>query len=464
MSLPYNSKDTIAALATAVGIGGIAVIRVSGKLAFSIVDSLFSGRVKIEEASSHTVHFGKICGSDSVILDTALVTVFRNPHSYTGEDVVEISLHGGYFLSQKVLNELYSAGARPALPGEFTYRAFLNGKLDLTQAEAVADIIHSKSEKSHRASLEQLSGKLSKHINDLRTQLLNLCSLLELELDFSQEGIELAQKDESLTKLESIESKITSMIESYSEGKLAKEGVKVALVGRPNAGKSSLLNILLEEERAIVSDIPGTTRDTIEESIILEGLEFIFIDTAGLRESNDVIEQEGIKRTIAKLQNADIVLFIVDSSILHTFEEAKWYNDISASFNSRSHEIFVINKIDIKSKEFNPQFFADKRVIEISCVTHEGIQALKKLLVDTALPHHDSSVSSIIITNLRHKQALENAKKSLQRAKDSIVNGMSGEFIAVDLHEALNYLGEIIGLTTPDDILNNIFSKFCIGK
>lgn len=464
MSSLYNSKDTIAALATPIGVGGIAVIRISGEQSFSIVDSLFSGGIKIQEADSHTVHFGKIRDRHSTVLDTVLVTVFRSPHSYTGEDVVEISLHGGYFISQMVLNELYAAGARPALPGEFTFRAFLNGKLDLSQAEAVADIIHSKSEKSHKASLEQLSGKLSKHINDLRTQLLNLCSLLELELDFSQEGIELTKKDELLEKLQSIEVKITSMIESYSEGKLAREGVRVALVGKPNTGKSSLLNILLEEERAIVSDIPGTTRDVIEESIILEGLEFIFTDTAGLRESSDLVEQEGIRRTILKLQNADVVLFIVDSSVPHSSEDVKWYNEIFESINGRALGLFVVNKIDIRAKSFNPKLFANHRVVEISCVTHEGIQELKKLLVDIVLPHHDSSVSSIIITNIRHKQALESAKRSLQNAKASIINGMSGEFIAVDLRDALNYLGEIIGLTTSDDILNNIFSKFCIGK
>ena len=462
----YNSKETIAALATPVGIGGIAVIRVSGQNAFSIVDSIFNGHSKIDQAISHTIHYGKIFEPGTLSsLDTVLISVFRNPHSYTGEDVVEISVHGGYYVSQKILSVLYAAGARPAQPGEFTLRAFLGGKLDLAQAEAVADIVHAKTEKSHKASVEQLSGKLSKHIVALRSQLLDLCSLFELELDFSQEGIELTDKPETVRRIENIELRIKEMLDSFVSGKLIREGVKVALAGRPNTGKSSLLNILLGEERAIVSDIPGTTRDMIEESIVLGGLEFVFTDTAGLREAFDVIEKEGIRRTIKILQNADLVAFVIDSSLPLTKEDINLYEQIINSLRKDVHVLFILNKSDIRHLEFNPDNLEPKgNFVEISCITHGGINELKQRLVQLSIPIHDSISSSIIITTVRHKEALEQAAKSLQAAKESIQSGLSGDFIAVDLRDALNYLGEIIGLTTPDDILNNIFSHFCVGK
>lgn len=466
MNTLYNSKETIAALATPVGIGGIAVIRISGQNAFSIVDSVFNGQTKIAQAISHTIHYGNVIEpGTSTSLDTVLISVFRNPHSYTGEDVIEISVHGGYYVSQKILSVLYTAGARPAQPGEFTLRAFLGGKLDLAQAEAVADIIHAKTEKSHKASLEQLSGRLSKHIGVLRSQLLDLCSVLELELDFSQEGIELTDKVEAVKKIESIELKIKEMLDSYVSGKLIREGVKVALAGRPNTGKSSLLNLLLGEERAIVSDIPGTTRDIIEESIVLEGLEFVFTDTAGLREAFDVIEKEGIRRTTKILQNADLTAFVIDSSLPLAKEDVNLYKQIIDSLRKHVHVLFILNKSDIRHPEFNSDnLLPDGNVVEISCLTHQGINVLKKMLVQLSIPTHDSVSSSLIITNARHKEALDRAAKSLQAAKKSIKSGLSGDFIAVDLRDALNYLGEIIGLTTPDDILNNIFSHFCIGK
>jgi len=465
MNASYNSKDTIAALATPIGVGGIAVIRVSGEDAFAEVERIFSGNTKIVDAPSHTIHYGKILEPNSESsLDTVLVSIFRNPHSYTGEDVIEISVHGGYYVSQKILSVLYSLGIRPAQPGEFTLRAFLNGKLDLAQAEAVADIIHSKTEKSHRASLEQLNGRLSKHINDLRSQLLDLCSLLELELDFSQEGIELADKKDAIHRIESIESKIKEMLDSFVSGKLVREGVKVALAGRPNSGKSSLLNLLLGEERAIVSEIPGTTRDIIEESIVLEGVEFVFTDTAGLREAFDVIEKEGIRRTSKILQSADLAAFVIDTSLpLHT-EDIQLYRQLLGSLRKDVHALFILNKSDIRHPDFSFNQLPERNVVEISCVTHKEIDNLKKKLVQLCLPTFDSSSSSLVITNIRHKEALEKAFAALSRAKSSIDSGLSGDFVAVDLRDALNYLGDIIGLTTPDDILNNIFSHFCIGK
>jgi tRNA modification GTPase len=459
------SQHTIAAVATPIGIGGISVIRISGNTSFQIAQSIFIGGLNILTVPSHTIHYGTIKDSDGIsVVDTVLVSLFRGPNSYTGEDVIEISCHGGYFVAQKILTLIYAAGAHPAKPGEFTQRSFLNGKLDLAQAEAVADIIHSRSEKSHKASVMQLSGRLSKYVNEIREQLLNLCSLLELELDFSQEGIELATREDVLKRINSIELEIKNLVDSYSSGKFVREGVRVALIGKPNVGKSSLLNILLGEERAIVSEIAGTTRDIIEESIILNGLEFVFFDTAGLRDSYDSIEQEGIRRTLISLKQADIALFIIDSSHKITQGDVLMFKQISESAGSQIPFLVCINKIDIKDNSFSLSELEVRHSVEISCKLNSGIDRLKKDLVDLSIPRHDSNSSSIVITNLRHKKALTSALASMQKAQDTISNGLGGDFAAVDLRDALNYLGEIIGLTTPDDILNHIFGKFCIGK
>ncbi|MFA6468774.1 MAG: tRNA uridine-5-carboxymethylaminomethyl(34) synthesis GTPase MnmE [Bacteroidota bacterium] len=458
-----RSHDTIAAIATPVGIGGISVIRISGNNAFSAADVIFHGPLSAIKAQSHTVHYGTIVDPVSrETIDTVLISIFRNPSSFTGEDVVEISSHGGYFVSQKILSLLYRIGVRPAEPGEFTLRAFLNGKLDLTQAEAVADIIHSKAEKSHKASVDQLSGKLSGAVQQLREEILTICSLLELELDFSQEGIELTEKKTLVEKLSAIQNTIHMLISSYQEGKIIKEGIKVALIGRPNSGKSSLLNVLLQEERAIVSDIPGTTRDTIEENILLEGVEFIFHDTAGLRESTDVIELEGIRRTTKVIDASDVILLLIDGSVGETEAHIEDFNSIAMEYNGKKSILWVFNKFDIKNESYSVLNIESS--IWISCKTHEGIHNLKKRLVEISIPHHDPSSSSVTITNIRHKEALERSLASLDAAKSSLNNGLGGDFASVDLRAALNYLGEIIGLTTPEDILNNIFSKFCIGK
>ena len=458
-----HAHDTIAAIATPVGIGGISVIRISGNDAFTTTDSLFRGSTTVRNARSHTIHFGAIIDPVSrETIDTVLVSVFHNPSSFTGEDVVEISSHGGYFVSQKILSLLYKSGARPAEPGEFTLRAFLNDKLDLAQAEAVADIIHSKTERAHKTSIDQLSGKLSKAVQQLREEILTICSLLELELDFSQEGIELTDKNTLLIKLSTIQKSILNLSSSYQEGKVIKEGIKVALVGKPNAGKSSLLNVLLQEERAIVSEIPGTTRDTIEESILLDGVEFIFNDTAGLRESTDSIELEGIRRTTKVIDTSDVILLLIDGSKSESEEQIKEFHAISEEYKKNKSVLWVFNKSDIKNDSV--KFSNIEAPIWISCKTHDGIHNLKSRLIEVSIPHHDSSVTSVTITNIRHKEALERALTSLDTAKTSIDNGLGGDFAAVDLRAALNYLGEIIGLTTPEDILNNIFSKFCIGK
>ncbi|MBP9211551.1 MAG: tRNA uridine-5-carboxymethylaminomethyl(34) synthesis GTPase MnmE [Bacteroidetes bacterium] len=459
----HHTRETIAAVATAVGIGGIAVIRISGDHAVSSADALFRGTTRVKDAASHTVHYGTIVDPVSrETIDTVLVTVFRDPHSFTGEDVVEISCHGGYFVAQRILTLLYNNGALPAQPGEFTLRAFLNGKLDLAQAEAVADIISSTTEKSHKASVDLLTGKLSSAVRALRQEILDICSLLELELDFSQEGIELADRRSVVTKLNAIQQSITSLSDSYREGRVIREGIKVALVGRPNAGKSSLLNALLKEERAIVSDIPGTTRDTIEERVVLDGIEFIFHDTAGLRESSDSIEIEGMKRTSKAIAGADVVLFLIDGSAEHSAADHLRYKEIADTYAGSKRPLWVLNKYDIRHG--SETFRTMENALWISCKTHHGLAELKQELVRISIPTHDPASSSVTITNIRHKDALERARVSISTAAEAIEGGLGGDFAAVDLRAAMNYLGEIIGLTTPDDILNNIFSNFCIGK
>ncbi len=460
-----QQHDTIAALATPVGIGGISVIRVSGESAIEQTEKIFFSSAKLSSAESHTAHYGTVKNLEREIVDTVLVSLFRNPNSYTGEDVCEISCHGGYFVSQNILQLLFHNGVRPANAGEFTLRAFLNGKLDLAQAEAVADIIHAKSSKSHKTSVEQLTGRLSRYTESLRKEILDICSLLELELDFSQEGIELADKHVAIEKLSAIVTKLNSLIATYNNGKHMREGVRVALVGKPNAGKSSLMNALLKEERAIVSEIPGTTRDTIEETLIIDGLEFIFTDTAGLRESGDIIEQEGIRRTSSTVQSSDIVAVVIDSSLEITEKDAALYKNVENLLPDGAQKIYIFNKTDIKSTQFEQSCaFIKHPAVAISCKSGEGISQLVTLLKDIALPNYDSTAESITVNNLRHKIALENAVKGIEMAIQSLQNNMSDDFVAVDLRTGIDYLGEIIGVTTPDDILNNIFASFCIGK
>jgi tRNA modification GTPase len=463
MYFKLKDGDTIAAVATPVGEGGISVIRLSGRDAFSAADSVFVGRSRLSDVPSHTAHFGKVVDGQGKFIDEVVAVTFRAPNSYTCEDVVELSCHGGYLVTQKVLHAVFSAGARPAEPGEFTKRAFLNGRLDLSQAEAVGDLIHSQSETAYRSSVRHLSGDLSREIRGVRDELLNLASLLELELDFSEEDVQFANRKMLDERLVGAISVVDRLLASYEVGRIYKEGVRVTIAGKPNAGKSSLLNALLGEERAIVSATPGTTRDTISESISIDGVLFRLTDTAGLRETADSIEEEGVRRANKEAKESDIVLLVMD------YEE-RYYNGTDplyqrladACATTGSELIHVWNKIDLYSAEA-PRAPEDSKTFYVSALKREGIDSLRKGLSSVVLSAFTSE-SSVVVTNARHRDALARAHKSLGLALDTLQCGKSGEFVALDLRAGLGALGEITGEVTSEDVLNNIFSKFCIGK
>ena len=470
MSLAYES-DTIAAIATPEGEGGISVIRISGEGAMSIAGQGFRGSVIIDKMSSHTAHYGRFVDEQGKTIDNVVALVFRRPNSYTGEDTVELSCHGGRYLTKRILEATLRFGARAAQAGEFTKRAFLNGRIDLAQAEAVADLIHARSERAHQSSLAQLNGVLSERITRVREQLIESIGLLELELDFAEDGYEFTDKSKFAGQLRSAVSQINDLLSTYSVGRIYRDGVKVALAGAPNVGKSSLLNALLQEDRAIVTDVPGTTRDIIEESISLGGLLFDLSDTAGIRDTKDPVEQEGVRRAEERLSNCDILLLMLDGTRPVGDEEAAAINRLANAVELRGAScIFVLNKIDVMDIQKNPtlkvEYITAKHdVVEISARTHQGLEALKDLLARKALRGMPSrSEGGVTITSARHYSALERTAKSLTLALESVESGRSGEFVAVDLRAGLDALGEIIGVTSTEDILNSIFSRFCIGK
>ncbi len=463
MYLKLKDGDTIAAISTPPGEGGISVIRVSGRDAFAVADKAFVGKNRLSETPSHTAHFGKVVDSGGRFVDEVVAVTFGAPNSYTCEDVVEISCHGGYLVTQKVLQLMVSSGARPADPGEFTKRAFLNGRLDLSQAEAVGDLIHSQSEAAYRSSIRQLSGDLSREIKAVRDELLNLASLLELELDFSEEDVEFANRKALDERLVGAIAIVDRLLASYEVGKVYREGVRVTIAGKPNAGKSSLLNALLGEDRAIVSSTPGTTRDTISESVSIDGVLFRLTDTAGLRETTDSIEEEGVRRAEREAEESDVVLLIVD------YQE-KYYNGTDPLYERLARVcegagirlVRVWNKIDLYPAEAprNPE---DGHVFYVSALNGDGIDFLKKGLCKVVLKETIAE-SSVVVTNSRHRDALSRSHRSLGLALETLRSGKSGEFVALDLRAGLNALGEITGEITTEDVLNNIFSKFCIGK
>jgi tRNA modification GTPase len=456
--------DTIMALATPSGAGAIAVIRMSGKDAFAIADKVFrpKGKKKVSEADSHTILFGEIVSGDEIV-DEVLVSVFRNPKSFTGEDSVEISCHGSTFIQKRILNLLSANGCRMAKPGEYSMRAFLNRKMDLSQAEAVADLIASSSEAAHKVAMHQMRGGFSSELKILREELVHFASLIELELDFAEEDVEFVDRTEMKNLIHRINSKIDQLIGSFELGNVIKEGIQVAIIGEPNAGKSTLLNALLNEERAIVSDIAGTTRDTVEDEMTIDGIRYRFIDTAGIRKTEDTIESLGIERTMQKAEQADVVLLLFDASTYDTERLKSEIRNLKIRKESiEKHLLLVANKSD-KTEENVTEKFSDFDIVSISAKEKMGIDDLKNRLTEfvNLSPLKEDQT---IVTNTRHIEALRNAKNSLLEVVTGFNNQVPGDLVAIDIRKGLFHLGEITGEITTDDLLGNIFSKFCIGK
>ena len=449
-----NKMSTICAISTPEGSGGIAVIRVSGPTAIAMVDRLFCGRKSLTEAKAYTVHYGEIANTingKQEILDQVLVSVFRAPHSFTGEDVVEIACHGSRYIQQTLLLWLIDGGCQLAKAGEFTQRAFLNGKMDLTEAEAVADLIASQTKAEKDLALSQLRGGISNELAVLRERLLTFTSLIELELDFADhEELEFADRQQLFDLAKEIESTISQLIGSFKTGNAIKQGIPVAIIGAPNVGKSTLLNALLGEERAIVSDIQGTTRDTIEDTLVLGGLLFRFIDTAGLRETDDTIESLGIERSRQAAQKAAVIIHLQDA--IQPIDTLSQIDDVVDK-----HVIHVYNKVDLV-----PSFVAGANSIGISAKSGD-IDCLRQLLI-TYAEEQCNVRNAVTISNTRHYEALMRAQSAIQRVKEGLEIQLSGEFLSMDLQDCLSALGEITGQITSQEVLNNIFSKFCIGK
>ncbi|MDP2161619.1 MAG: tRNA uridine-5-carboxymethylaminomethyl(34) synthesis GTPase MnmE [Flavobacterium sp.] len=485
------SNETIVALATPSGAGAIAIIRLSGKEAIPIAASVFqsvSGK-EIQLQKTHTIHLGHIVDGTKVY-DQVLLSIFKNPNSYTGEDVIELSCHGSVFIQQQIIQLLLRKGCKMAQAGEFTLRAFLNGKLDLSQAEAVADLIASDNEASHQIAMQQMRGGFSSEIAQLRQELLNFASLIELELDFAEEDVEFADRTQFKDLLTRIAFVLQRLIDSFAVGNVIKNGIPIAIVGEPNVGKSTLLNALLNEERAIVSDIAGTTRDTIEDELVIEGIGFRFIDTAGIRETTDHVESIGIKKTFEKIEQAQVVVYLVDSSQLSVIRDSlsvvgsqlsvdKLKNDIEQIKNKYPHKtlLTIINKKDLLTPDMirlleaqltteNRQQTTDNKqqqTLFISAKNKEGIDELKQTLlsfVNTGALRNNET----IVTNSRHYDSLLKALEEIQKVKWGLESGISADLMAIDIREALFHFGEITGEVTNDELLGNIFANFCIGK
>ncbi|MEP1093534.1 MAG: tRNA uridine-5-carboxymethylaminomethyl(34) synthesis GTPase MnmE [Cyclobacteriaceae bacterium] len=448
--------DTITALATPPGVGAIGIIRISGPKAIDLINALFPAK-DLSEVPSHTIHLGTL-RDEGVILDEVLVSIFRGPHSYTKEDVVEISSHGSQFILQKVLTVLVSKGARLAKPGEFTQRAFLNGRFDLAQAEAVADLIASENVSMQQTAMNQMRGGFSNEIKSLREQLVHFASMIELELDFAEEDVEFADRKGLIDLIEKIKTLIKSLIASFEYGNVIKNGIPTVIAGKPNAGKSTLLNALLNEERAIVSDIPGTTRDLIEDQIHIDGITFRFIDTAGIRETTDKVESIGVAKTLEKMKEASLVLYIVDLMNDSTDSVKK---QIVGLKDSEVPFLIIGNKSDSGKTELVELLTDENDAILISAKEKHNLEELKERLKQfITLP----SQSDVVVTNARHLQSLQQTDEALNRVAEGINHQMSNDLVAQDIRSALFYLGEITGEVTTDDLLENIFSKFCIGK
>ena len=461
------NQDTICAIATAQG-GAIGTIRVSGTKAIEITDKIFTPthkNKKLTEQPAYTISFGHI-KNDNEIIDEVLVSVFRAPHSYTGEDSTEIMCHGSSYILQQVMQLLIQQGCRTALPGEYTQRAFLNGKMDLSQAEAVADLIASSSAATHRLAMNQMRGGFSKELSDLRTQLLNFTSMIELELDFSEEDVQFANREDLRNLADQIEHVISRLANSFNVGNAIKNGIPVAIIGETNAGKSTLLNVLLNEEKAIVSDIHGTTRDVIEDTVSINGITFRFIDTAGIRETHDTIETLGIERTFKKIEQADIILWMVDSTDARMQIEMLSPKILPLCKNKKLTLLF--NKAEYIHENLKSELtrLAKQLNIEyifISAKNRDNISELENHLTKTAsLPQ--ISQNDVIVTNIRHYEALTHALDSIHRVQNGLQTNLSGDFISQDLRECIFDLSDIVGEVTNDQVLGNIFKNFCVGK
>jgi tRNA modification GTPase len=448
--------DTIAAIATPLGEGGLAVLRISGPEAATIADKLFVGKEKPSGASSHTLHFGRIVRNGQTI-DEVLLAILRAPRTFTREDTVEISCHGGILPAKLILDALLENGARLAEPGEFTRRAFLNGRIDLTQAEAVADLIHSRTELALAAANEQLAGHLSRRINRLRDDLLHILAHVEAHIDFPDEDIAPDTRDQLLMRLEEGLSFISQLLQTANEGQILRRGIRTAIVGRPNSGKSSLLNQLLGRDRAIVSPIPGTTRDTIEETANVRGLPVVFIDTAGLREARDEIEIEGIRRSRESLARAELILHVLDVNQPITAEDENYLTEFAGK-----KRILVRNKMDLPIRCELPSGLAP--VVDISCVSGQGIESLKDAIKALVWSGEIKAEMLQVMINSRHQDALNRARAAARRTAEALKKNVTLELVALDLRIAVAAVGEIVGKTTTEDLLDSIFSQFCIGK
>lgn len=467
--------DTIVAMATPAGAGAIAVLRLSGPEAIPIASSIFtsvSGK-SLAEQKTHTVHLGHIKDGEKII-DEVLVSIFKNPNSYTGEDVIEVSCHGSNYIQQEIIQLCLRKGCRMAQAGEFTLRAFLHGKMDLSQAEAVADLIASDSAASHQLAIQQMRGGFSSEIKRLREELLNFASLIELELDFAEEDVEFANREDFQKLISKITHVLKRLIDSFATGNVLKNGIPVAIVGEPNVGKSTLLNALLNEERAIVSDIAGTTRDTIEDEIVIGGIGFRFIDTAGIRETTDTIEGLGIQKTFQKIEQAQVVIYLFDSEKFNSEvsgQESKFKVEIETIKNKypQKNLIIVANKVDKLSEEERQKLKVTLSEIDnssallLSAKSNLGVEKLQNKLLDFvntgALRNNET-----IVTNSRHYDSMLKALEEIIKVQQGIDNNLSGDLLAIDIRQALYYFGEITGEISNDELLGNIFANFCIGK
>lgn len=460
--------DTIAAVSTPRGEGAISIVRLSGPHAVKIAQQIFRGAL-LSKLQTHTITYGHIIDPNTQqIIDEVLLTVMRAPRTYTREDIVEINCHGGATCVQQVLELILLTGARLAEPGEFTKRAFLNGRIDLAQAEAVVDIIRSQTDLTRQVAMNQLQGGISRAVNHLRDQLIDLLAEVEASIDFPEENLDFMDLTELEACAQAILTKLEQLYQTAREGKILRDGLSLAIVGKPNVGKSSLLNALLQEERAIVTEIPGTTRDTIEEYVNIRGIPLKLVDTAGIRTTSDIIEQAGVQRSKEWLERSDLLLVMLDASTSLTVDDRKlleWTSKRKASHERKT--IVVINKIDLPTvlnitqvKELIPEI----SIVNTSMLTGQGLEELKATILDTVIHGGALAADSVIITNVRHRDALRNAKNDLEHAINSLNMGMPPELIAVDFRGALDNLGLIVGQTTTDDILDRIFSQFCIGK